>query len=190
MSMWELPTSLNVNGRKWTIRSDFRAVLDILKYFSDKEYELDEKWEICLDILYEDYENMPNSDKEEAARKAVEFIDMGIGKKDSKRPSVMDWEKDATLIIPAVNEVLGKEIRLESHMHWWTFLSAYMQVGDGLFAQVVSIRSKMSKGKKLDDFEKEFLRENKDLIQLNKEKQTRSEEEKRALDELFGVKGR
>ncbi len=190
MSAWELPTSLCVGGKDWKIRTDFRAILDILRYFSDLEYEPDERWEICLDILFENYADMPERIKGEAAKQAVWFIDMGMEKDDRKRPAVMDWEKDAPVIIPAVNGVIGKEIRLQDYMHWWTFLGAYMEIKEGLFCQIVSIRQKMAKGKKLDKWEQEFLRENRSLIEIKPKKAERSEEEKEELRQFFGYKGR
>lgn len=186
MSAWELPTSLCVGGQQWAIRTDFRAVLDILKYFSDPDYEPDEQWEICLDILYEDYSNMPAHLKEGASRQAVEFIDMGIKDDGKQRPTLMDWEKDAPIIIPSVNRVVGQEIRSMKYMHWWTFLGAYMEIGESLFSQIISIRSKRARGKKLEKWEQEFVKENSALIELKCKKQERSEEERAALNKLFG----
>lgn len=190
MSAWELPTSLCVGGMDWKIRTDFRAILDILRYFSDPEYELDEQWEICLDILYEDYSDMPERIKEEAAKQAVWFIDMGLGNDERKRPALMDWEKDASVIIPAVNGVIGKEIRLMEYMHWWTFLGAYMEIKEGLFTQIINIRQKMSKGKKLEKWEQEFLKENRNLVEIKPKKAERSEAETEELRKRFGFKGR
>ena len=187
INAWTLPTSLTVGGEEWTIRSDFRAILDILKYFSDPEYDLDEKWEICLDIMYEDFERMPQALKSEAAKVAVEFIDMGIKDDGRRKPHTMDWEHDAPVIIPSVNKVLGKEIRALEYLHWWTFLGAYMEIGESLFSQILNIRQKKAKGKKLEKWEQEFYRENKDLIDL-KVKVERSEEEKDELRALFGFK--
>ena len=74
MSAWELPVSLNIGGKEWKIRSDFRAVLDALKYFGDPEYESDEQWLICLDILYEDFEHMPQALWNEAAEKVIDSV--------------------------------------------------------------------------------------------------------------------
>ena len=184
---WELPTSINVGGENWNIRTDYRAILDILKYFNDPDYEDDEKWIICLDILYKDFEKMPTSLYEESAEKAVEFIDMGIQDDGRNKPHVMDWEYDAPIIIPAINKVQGVEIRTLSYMHWWTFLGAYMSIGEGLFAEVLNIRIKKSKGKKLEKYEQEFYKENKSLIDLNI-KPKRSKEEEEALRKLFGLK--
>lgn len=185
MIAWELPTSLEVGGIAWKIRTDFRAILDILRYFSDEEYEEDERWEICLDILYEDFENMPCSMYEEAMQKAAQFIDMGI-KNGKNKPHTMDWEKDASIIMPSVNRVLGCEVRASKYMHWWTFLGAYMEIGESLFSQIVNIRQKKAKGKKLEKWEKEFEKENRELIRLTKKSQ-RSKEELNEIRELLGL---
>lgn len=184
MNVWELPTSLYVGGENWKIRTDFRAILDILKYFNDPEYEPDEQCEICLDILFEDYENMPNCLKQEAYEMAVEFIDMGIKDDGRRRPHTMDWEQDAAVIIPSVNRVVGKEIRAMEYMHWWTFLGAYMEIGESLFAQIVNIRQKKAKGKNLEKWEQDFYRENRNLIDLEKKY---TEEEKEEQEKLLAI---
>ena len=85
MNAWELPQLLRVGEQEWKIRSDFRAVLDILNFFNDPEYEEDEKWWICLDILYEDFQRMPQELWLEAAQQAIAFIDMGTKEKKTGR---------------------------------------------------------------------------------------------------------
>lgn len=187
MNAWELPICLSVGGENWKIRTDFRAILDIIKYFNDPEYEPDEQWEICLDILYEDYAQMPYSIRNEAAEKAVEFIDMGIKDDGKRKPHTMDWEQDAVIIIPAVNKVIGRDVRSMEYLHWWTFLSAYMEIGESLFSEVLNIRQKKAKGKKLEKYEQEFYKENKKIIDLNINKPQRSQEEIDALRALFGL---
>lgn len=186
INAWELPSALEVGGKNWTIRTDFRAILDVLKYFDDPDYEDDEKIIVCLDILYEDFESMPMNLYQEAIEKAIDFIDMGIKDDGRKKPHVMDWEQDAAIIIPSINSVLHTEIRSVRYMHWWTFLGAYMEIGEGLFSQVVNIRHKKAKGQKLDKQEKEFYRENKAIIDL-KEKYSQEElEEQKRLKEILG----
>ena len=75
-SMWEMPVSLEVGGTGYSIRTDYRAILDILSYFNDPDYEDDEKILICLDILYEDFDSIPPELWDEAYEKAKSFIDM------------------------------------------------------------------------------------------------------------------
>ena len=89
MNVWELPTSLEIGGVGFAIRSDFRAVLDVLKAFNDPDLEDDEKAIVCLKILYEDFDKIPQEKYEEAFQKAVEFIDAGSTSDDSPKPRLM-----------------------------------------------------------------------------------------------------
>lgn len=137
MNLWELPTSVTANGHEYPIRTDYRAVLDVLTALSDKDMTGDTpaetnyiQSEIIRQIMFEDPDSIPDEDLEDAFKGVAEFIDMGVEKTDKPSPRVMDWEQDATLIIPAVNRVVGREIRADKYMHWWTFLSAYMEIGE------------------------------------------------------------
>lgn len=197
MDAWSLPTSLNVAGKEYPIRSDYRVVLDILQCMNDPEiFEPDmtedekraEQVISMLAILYIDFDDMPPGEWEEAAEKACEFIDCGFSEETKrKRPKLMDWIQDATIIIPSINKVAGKDVRGQKYLHWWTFFAFYMEIGEGTFATVVSIRDKKAKGKKLDKWEQEYYRDNKAIIDLKSASGQRSEEEKAALRELFGI---
>lgn len=193
---WELPTSISVNNTEYAIRTDYRAVMDLLTAFSDKEMlgESEEETNIIrallvLNILFID--EVKPEDQNEAIKKAIEFIDMGIeSSRDVKKPTLMDWDQDAPLIIPAINKVLGREIRADKYMHWWTFLSAYMEIGECSFTHIINIRDKKAKGKKLEKWELEYIQEHKDIVLL-KEKFTEKEQlereaEKNAVNELLG----
>lgn len=187
MNIWNLPTSLNLGGVDWDIRTDFRVILGILTELNNPEYDENDKWLIVLIMLYTDFDNMPIDLYNEAYEKAIEFIDMGADVDDKPKPRLMDWEQDATLIIPAVNKVIGQEIRAIPNYHWWSFLSAYMEIGESSFSHILQIRTKQAKGKPLEKWEKEFIAENKDLVLL-KEKKTDEEkaEEERILKKFFG----
>lgn len=185
MTSWELPTELEVGGEYWHIKSDFRDILGILMCFNDPEFA-DVAPEVCLELLYEDYENMPFEMHTEAMQQAIEFIDMGLKDDGTRKPHTMDWEQDATIIIPSVNRVLGKEIRAVEYLHWWTFLGAYMEIGESLFSQVLYIRSKKAKGKKLEKHEQEFYKDNKQLIDLKIHYTDEEKEEQERLKALLG----
>lgn len=192
MNVWELPTALMVGGQYWKIRTDYRAVLDAISIFDDPILDSSEKWYVCLYILYEDFDKIPAELHEEAMTQAREFIDAGINNtSDRDKPSLMNWNQDAPILIPAINQVLNKEIRSLEYMHWWTFIGAYMQIGESLFSNVISIRKKRSSGQKLSDTEKRFLNENKSLIlikrQLTEEEEQEEQERKNAINKLLGV---
>ena len=192
-SAWEFPTSLNIGGVDYEIRTDYRAVLDVLTALNDPELtDSDPQMTaymqsvVILQIMFPDCDNIPAEHIQEALDKAIEFIDMGISD-DRKKPKTMDWEQDAPILIPAINKVLNCEIRAQKHIHWWTFLGAYMEIGESLFSNVIHIRQKKAKGKKLEKWEQEFYKENKSLIDFHAKSQ-RSEEEKDMLRDYFGYK--
>lgn len=196
MYAWKLPTSLEVGGKEYAIRTDYRVILDILAAMNDPEIfepgmtEDEKKIEqtmTMLQILYIDFDSIPQKDYQEAAEKAVDFIDCGIKGDDKPKPRTMDWEQDAPIIAPEVSKVAGRDIRV-GETHWWEFFGYYLGIGEGVFNTIVSIREKRRKGKKLEKWEKEFYQNNKNLIDLKVKKAERSDEEKEALRDLFGLK--
>lgn len=196
MISWSLPTSLDIGGKEYKIRSDYRAVLDILTAMNDPEIfepgmsEKEKNIErvmTMLQILYEDFESIPSNQWNEATKKAKEFIDCGMSDDGKPKPRLMDWEQDAPLIIPAVNKVCHQDIRSLKYMHWWTFISLYMEIGDSMLSTVISIRKKRKKGQKLEKWEKEFYQNNKSIVDLKVKCEERSDEEKEALRKLFGI---
>lgn len=192
-SAWEFPTSLNIGGVDYEIRTDYRAVLDLLTDLNDPDLTDTDpqitaymQSRVILEIMYPDCDNIPAEHIQEALDKVSEFIDMGISD-DRKKPKTMDWEQDAPILIPAINKVLNTEIRAQKYMHWWTFLGAYMEIGESLFSNVIHIRQKKATGKKLEKWEQDFYKENKSLIDF-KQKDQRSSEEKEELRDYFGYK--
>ena len=194
MYAWELPTSLEVGGKEYAIRTDYRVILDILAAMNDPEIfvpgmtEEEKKMEqsmTMLQILYIDFDSMPPKDWQEAMKKAVDFIDCGIKGDDNPKPRTMDWEQDAPIIAPEISKVAVRDIRI-GKTHWWEFFGYYLGIGEGVFNTIVSIREKKRKGKKLEKWEQEFYKNNKSLVDLRAKKVERSEEEKEELRKLFG----
>lgn len=185
MSAWQLPTTVDVCGQEFIIRSDFRAVLDALAALADPELTQQEQYQACLEILYPDWQALPDAN---AALRAA-FVFINAGQEDAAshpKPRLVDWEQDAGLIAPAVDKVLGYSCRRCAYLHWWEFLGAFYGIGDGLFAQVVNVRNKRAKGKKLDKAEQEFARENEKLIKIRVPESAEDKAEKERLLELLG----
>lgn len=169
MIQYSLPTVINIAGKDYKIRWDYRAALDIITALGDPNLDNTDKAEAVLRILYIDYERIPLQHLEEALTKAYQFLDGGKepSKDKRKNPRLVDWEKDFSLIVAPVNRVLGYDIRQQKELHWWTFLGAYMEIGgDCTFSQVVNIRDKKARNKKLEKYEREWERRNRDLIDL------------------------
>lgn len=174
----ELPKSVCVNGVYHSIRSDFRDILKILCAFNDPELENSEKVYICLFILYEDFDEIPDTDYEAAFKAAIQFIDHGTDSNGPKSPRVMDWEQDEGIMFPAINKVAGFETRAADYLHWWTFIGYYMEISEGVFSNVLSLRLKKAKGKKLEKWEREYWSANKSICVL-KPKLTAEEQAKK-----------
>ena len=142
----ELPRTVKVNGVDYDIRTDFRDILKIVTAFSDPDLEENEKVYICLFIFYVDFGRIPQQDYEAAFNAAIHFIDCGNDGDETKPLArVMDWEQDAPIMFPAINKVAGTETRSAEYIHWWTFMGYYMEISDGVFSNVLSIRLKKAK---------------------------------------------
>lgn len=183
--MYDLPTRLEINGAEYEIRSDYRAVLDICTALSDQELTSQDRALIVLEIFYPTLSEMPPEDYDEAVKLCFWFINCGEEEQNKKSLKLVDWEQDFKYIVSPINRVAGKEIRAVEYMHWWSFVSAYYEIGgDCLFSQIVKIREKLAKGKKLDKGEREWYCKNRSLVDF---KQTYSEAENEMLKQI-GIK--
>lgn len=173
MDYLTLPTALEVGGRSYAIRYDFRAVIDVINILNSTEYQETEKYFCALKVFYVDFDSIPMRDYQEAQERCYEFI--SYGNADSSGPALMSWKQDLKYIIPPVSKTLGRDVRSFAYdpasntggLHWWTFLSAYMEMGDCLFSQILKIREKKSRGKPLDSSESEWYQRNRAMVDLH-----------------------
>lgn len=166
--IYNLPTSLAVCGTEYEINSDFRAILDIIIALNDVDLTDSEKAFFALGFFYPDFEQMPREHHQEALRWCFWFINGGCDEEQmTKNPAkLMDWEQDFSYIVSPVNRVLGYEVRAEKYLHWWTFLGAYMEIGECTFAQIIRIRNAKARGKKLDKADQEWYNRNRQMVDL------------------------
>ena len=130
-----------------------------------------------MEILYIDADKIPSHCYQEAIKEGLKYLNGGNEDANQvKRPQLVDWEQDFQYIVAPVNRVIGQEIRAIEYLHWWTFVSAYYEIGDCTFAQIVRIRSQKAKGKKLDKADAEWYRQNRDIVDI-KTKYTEKDEE-------------
>lgn len=173
---YDLPKSVEIDGEQLEIRYDFRAILDIFEVLNDPELDEEQRSYVMLQIFFLDTEKI--KDIPCAIAECIKFINGGKSENrepQQKAPKLVDWKKDFQYIVGPVNRILGYEIRDRSYdprtntggVHWHTFLSAYMEIGDCLFSQIVRIRDKKAKGKPLDKSDAEFYRKNRDLVDFD-----------------------
>ena len=174
MSDYRLPKYFEVNGELFEIRhnGDYRIVLSCFTALNDKELSDYEKSITCLILFYDKFEEIEDVTScpyiNELTEKMFWFFNCGNEyHKDHKGPNLLDWDKDATLITSAINRVAGKDVREEEYIHWWTFMGYYMEIGECLLSQIVSIRYKIAKGKKLEKHEATFQQEHPYYFELD-----------------------
>ena len=193
-----LPETLTVGGKEYSIRTDYRNILQVFEAFQDPELTKDEKWIVAIYLLFEDFAcdddvleaAQDGFDLGEAMKQISWFISAGQPEKQVLEQPTYNWTQDGQMIFSAVNKVAGQETRELDYLHWWTFLGYFNEVGEGTFSFIVGIRHKLNHGKKLEKHEKEFLAKNKELVKLEKPK-TKEEQEEEAkyqalLDEVLG----
>lgn len=184
MDIYHLPKSIEIAGIDCEIKSDFRDILYIFEIFNDKDLLDGEKIIIALENFYvtEDYKN----DLQYATEMMMQFV-CG-GKKEEHDESentkpLYSWEQDFNLIIGPVNKVLTYDARQTDYLHWWTFLSAFMEIGECTFNTFVGIRDKLNRGIRLDKTEEKIYKENRSKIVLKKKYDSTTQS---IIDEIMG----
>ena len=184
MGSYSLPVTAVIGDREYPIHADYRDILDIFSYLEDPDLPEYLRWQIALALFYEG--EIPRSHIEQAARFLVNFIAGGQQPPQEKTGGkLFDWQQDAPAIIADVNRVAGQEIRQHKFIHWWTFLSWFHAIGEGQLSTLVSIRDKLNRGKKLEEWEKDFYRQNKSRVDLPKRYSAEELQEQERLKALL-----
>ena len=166
---WNLPISVEIDGKEYAIRNkcDYRVVLDVIEALTDDELEMENRVQCALFIFYEDLSGC--KDLKKATSEMIKIIncDEESNEDECTKPPIMSWQHDFPHIAPPISRVLGYSVRdAKNYTHWYDFVGAYMEIGECTFSNIISIRSKKQKGKKLETWEQEFYNENRKLIDL------------------------
>lgn len=194
--MYSLQTTISVNQASFGItdKGDFRMVLDCFKALNDEELSDTEKMYASLIIFYEDINSIEdiyaNAEYIEGLQiEMMKFFNGGEPEDEqsakAKQYRLIDWDKDSNLICSAINNVAKTEVRALDYLHWWTFLGYYMAIGDCALTTIITIRSKIAKNEKLEDYEKKFRNENPEYFTID----MRSNEQREAdnyIQNLWG----
>lgn len=155
VDLWTLPRSAALGGREYTHATDFREILRILQVLGREDLRPQLRWFRALGLFF--HEPIPYGIHREAMAYLAGFVSMGEPTPNSP-VGLLDWQADGAEILEGVNAVAGRDVREESHVHWWTFLGWYHCVGPGRLATLVGIRQKLRRGQPLTAEEKEFTR--------------------------------
>jgi hypothetical protein len=187
--MFELPTTLTIDDEEFGIRDDgdYRMVLDCFDALQDTDLPKRERLVTAVVIFYDGFSldnvftYLDTEEKiSEAIQKMFDFFNCGKEDMGNKSPyKLVDWEQDNHLIASAINNVAHTEVRSVEYMHWWTFMGHYISIGESVLSTIVTIRSKIVEGKKLEKHEIEFKRKNPGYFVWNR--QTVEQQEADAL---------
>ena len=164
MTGFTLPQQTVLGGRKYGLHTDFRDILEIFSYLESPDWPDFFRWQVALALFYK--EPLEPAHFQEGAAYFSWFVGGGQPEESTVAPKLLDWEKDAPLIVADINKVAGQEIRSLPYVHWWTFLSWFHSIGDGQLSTLLSIRAKRQRGEKLEKWEKEYYRRNKAKVDL------------------------
>ena len=183
MDTKRLVKSVEIDGVECEIFTDFRDILEIFQIMNDPDLLDGEKFILSLDYFYKTDDYKIN--QELAFKIMCEFLTMGNTEPDTKpnKKPLFDWEQDFNIIVAPINKIIGEDVRGISYLHWWTFLSAFMEVGECTFSTFVRIRSKINKGIKLDKEEEKIFKENRNSITLKKKYDSTTQA---LMDEILG----
>lgn len=183
MDTKRLVKSVEIDGVECEIFTDFRDILEIFQIMNDPDLLDGEKFILSLDYFYKTNDYKIN--QELAFKIMCEFLTMGNTEPDTKpnQKPLFDWEQDFNIIVAPINKIIGEDVRGISYLHWWTFLSAFMEVGECTFSTFVGIRSKINRGIKLDKEEEKIFKENRNSITLKKKYDSTTQA---LMDEILG----
>lgn len=184
LTAWGLPVQTKIQDRVYDLQADFRDVLEVIGWLQNPELPEFIRWQVALGLFYK--QDVAPEHSREAMAYLGWFLTGGNPEGDKPGPKLLDWEQDAAAIISDVNKTAGQEIRALPFLHWWTFLSWFHGIGEGQVSALVSIRDKLQRGKKLEGWEKEFYRQNRDRIQLKKKYSPQELLQRQRLEQLLG----
>ena len=170
----QFPESVEIDGVKCEIRTDYRYGLRAIMAFEDDELASLEKQYVMLNLLYK---QIPTN-TEVALKKAIWFLDAGLESDGGSGLRLYSYSKDASYIFSAFRQTHGIDLETVK-MHWWKFVTLFMDLGaDTVFTNLISLRKRVKTGKASKE-EKRAARDLGDTFKVPK-LDTRTLEEKKA----------
>lgn len=185
MNKHYLPKSVTIGGVECKFKSDFRDVLYLFEILQDPDLLPNEAVMIACENFYETDEYL--QDVHTAIKEMFNFISCcdneSNGSGDGSKERLYDWDKDFNIIIAPINRILGYDVRGVEYLHWWTFMSAFMEIGECTFSTYVGIRKKLNRGIKLEKYEEKIYKEHCSDITLPKKYDRTTQA---LIDEILG----
>ena len=186
---WGLPMQAELGGVRYAIRSDYRDVLELLRWLNgqaDPALDQSERWYVAMRLFYPEFAALPQPLWPDATQFLTEFLAAGRREQPRPGPALMDWQQDAPLIAAGISKAAGRDVRTLPYLHWWSFLAWFDAIGEGSFATVVAIRDKLRRGKRLENWELDYYRTHRAVVELRGVESAEEQAEKKRLLALLG----
>ena len=118
----------------------------------------------------------------------TDFIACGQPQTTVPGPRLLDWQRDAGVIVADVNRVAGQEVRALPFLHWWTFVAYFNAIGEGQLSTLLRVRNKLRRGRRLDPWEMDYYRENRALVDGREPPTAQEQAEKARLERILAGK--
>ena len=184
MNKHYLPKSVEINGVECAFKSDYRDILYLFEILQDPDLLKGEAVMCACENFYETDDYL--TDIQTAVKEMFKFIsscDDNEGSNDYPNERLYDWDKDFNIIIAPINRILGYDVRGVEYLHWWTFMSAFMEIKECTFSTYVEIRRKLQRGIKLEKYEEKIYKEHVSEINLPKKYDRTTQA---LIDEILG----
>lgn len=189
IAAWTLPRCAVLDGQEYEIRTDYRDILEVLRWLSggaDPQLKPEERWYIAMRLFYPGFAAMPADAWGAATAFLQEFLLAGRPEPQPGTPQLMDWQQDAPLIAAGIGRAAGQDVRTLPYLHWWSFLALFDAIGEGSFATVVAIRDKLRRGRRLENWELDFYRTHRTMVELRPAATAEEQAEKQRLLAMLG----
>ena len=94
---WTLPTQAALGGGAYAIRTDYRDILELLRWLggqADPALDQAERWYVAMGLFYPEFDAMAQDVWPEATRFLAEFLAAGRREETRPGPALMDWQLD------------------------------------------------------------------------------------------------
>jgi hypothetical protein len=137
------PTTIEIEGQEHEVNWDFRTCLRVILAFEDLELTMIEKTAVMLELLYKD---RPDN-IQLAIEKGIAFLDGGIEHDPtSSGARIFSFQKDSRLVMAGFRQTYQMDLQVVD-LHWWTFLTLFMDLGpDTTFSNLVNLRKRVKDG--------------------------------------------
>lgn len=157
------PTKVKLGEELFEITTNYRDCIKVLLALDDVDLTNFEKQSILLQIMYR---QVP-ANIEMAIQKALLFLNCGVEEMQGSGMKVYSFCQDDKYIFSAVDQVLQGRLSLGEAVHWWEFVSAFMEMPDDcVMSKIIYYRMRYAAGK-LTKEENEIWRKNSKLFLLD-----------------------